>query len=185
MWTTGSPLARRDLRRESLVNRSRKIATLISSPLLLVAIPIAVLATQVTLPFTFAPNTVADANQVNANFVALRNGINNLHTNGGVVLAGASVNAVVGPTIERSFSNFTGAPAITVSRLGVGQYEVDFGTSVAARFYSGSIGDGSANNVTNATIELTPRAGNLEAVFVEMRDAADALVDSDFWIYIH
>lgn len=164
-------------------NRSKFLA-LVTSPLWIVALPVLVFATQVTIPNTFTAGTVADASQVNANFTALRNAINGLHTSGGVILAGANIDAVVAPTVVRSFTNLPGAPAITVTRLGVGQYEVDFGTNIATRFYSGTIGQATASNVNNASIEVTPRGGNVNAVFVEMEDNAGVNVDADFWVYI-
>lgn len=164
--------------------KSKRFAYL-ASPLWVLALPLLVFATQVTLPFTFAPNTVADANQVNQNFVQLRNGINNLHTTGGVILAGAHI--VVGPvpTVTRSFTNLPGAPAITVQFQGVGNYVVDFGADVSGRYYSATIGQTTAGSAPNLIIEATNAGGNPNGVFIDTEDNAGAQADANFYIFVY
>lgn len=61
-------------------SKARSILTVIASPLWVLALPILVFASQVTIPNTFVSGTVADAGQVNANFTAVKNAVNDNDT---------------------------------------------------------------------------------------------------------
>lgn len=103
----------------------------------------------------------------------------------GMVKAAAHVNGTPStPTITRSFNNLPGGSTVTVTDLGVGRYEVDFGASVLDRFYIGTIGTGVPSNAFNGILEITPRSGNDSAVFIEITNGSGVATDSQFFITI-
>jgi len=142
------------------------------------------LAATVTIPNTFTSGTTAVAADVNANFTALSNAYNALHTNGGVVLAAAHITGGVGPTVTRSFTNLAGAPAITVLRLGVGMYEVNFGADVATRFYNVIQGSAVGSAPAGGTADVSPRVANVNSLFIRIYDHTGVLIDTDFFVQV-
>ena len=72
----------------------------------------------------------------------------------------------------------------TVTSLGTGTYEVDFGRNVSACAFlvtQGEAGNGSANG---GIVGATDRSGNVEAAYVTVRDAAGVLVDRAFTLVV-
>lgn len=88
------------------------------------------------------------------------------------------------PTVSRFFNNLPGASGVTVTRLGTGSYQVDFGADVSNRFYVGTIGTAVPSNAPNATIEVTPRSVSNNAVYVELQNGAGNFIDSEFFVTV-
>lgn len=141
-------------------------------------------AATVTLPNTFTAGTSAVAAEVNANFTALRDAFNALHTTGGVVQAAAHVTGGVTPSITRSFTNLAGSPAITVTRTAAGTYEVDFGANISTRFYNVVQGNAASGVPAGGSADVTPRASNVNALFIRTFDLAGAAVDTNFYVQV-
>lgn len=98
--------------------------------------------------------------------------------NGGLVKAAAAiVSSATTPTVARSFNNLQGGTPITVSRLGVGTYQVDFGVDITSRYYLATPGGPTTGSVTGQ-ISIAQRLGNANALFIEVRDSAGTLVDN-------
>jgi hypothetical protein len=73
---------------------------------------------------------------------------------------------------------------VTVSRLGTGQYEVDFGRNVSSAAFVATQGEAGAGGAPGAIMGVADRSGNVEAAFVSVRDANNALVDRAFQIVV-
>jgi hypothetical protein len=103
----------------------------------------------------------------------------------GIALAGAHIVATTAtPTVTRSFTNIPGSPAITVTRLGTGTFEVGFGTNLSARFYNVVLGDANAATGQNGQVGVALRSGNANALFVATKDSAGAAADMNFFVYV-
>lgn len=106
-------------------------------------------------------------------------------TNNGTIWAGAHITSGVSPTVTRSFNNFPGSPAVTVIRLGAGQYEVGFGADVSGRYYHVTVGTAVAGNAANAFGLVSPRSGNVNALFIEIVQHDNVLIDEDFFVSVY
>ena len=103
----------------------------------------------------------------------------------GFVWAAAHVTGGATPTVSRSFNNIAGGTAATVTRLGVGTYEVGFGANVSTRFYGISIGNASSGSPPNGSCSATPRATDANKVFVVCANDAGTASDSiNFYLTI-
>ena len=108
----------------------------------------------------------------------------------GLVKAGAHVDGTGTAAITYSFNLIPGnthpgqsTPALT--DLGTGMYEIDFGLDVRGRYYMATLGKTFSAAVTDGVIKVTPRAGNVDALYVECRDTVGALVDNEFFLMIY
>ena len=70
-----------------------------------------------------------------------------------------------------------------VGGAGSGQYEVDFGRDIATCTAVATIGSSGAG-ASNGEINVSDRAGNAEAVFVDTNDSSGAAVDRGFRLVI-
>jgi hypothetical protein len=73
---------------------------------------------------------------------------------------------------------------VTATRLGVGQYEVDFGRSVSNAAFVATQGEAGIGSALGAILGVTDRAGNAEAAFVAVRDADNVPTDRAFQIVV-
>lgn len=60
------------------------------------------------------------------------------NSSNGLVKAAAAVVGGTIPTISRQFNKLSGS-AITITRIGTGQYQIDFGADISGRFYSATL----------------------------------------------
>lgn len=95
----------------------------------------------------------------------------------GLVKAGAAVVGGATPSIARQFNNLPSGAAITITRLGIGTYEINFGDDITSRFYIASPG-GPTFGSTTGQISIAQRSGNANALFVVASDSAGAASDS-------
>ncbi len=72
----------------------------------------------------------------------------------------------------------------TANPAGLGSYEVDFGRNVSNCAFNATQGDAGVGSSAGAIIGVTDRNANLEAVFVSVRDHANALVDRGFQLIV-
>jgi hypothetical protein len=72
----------------------------------------------------------------------------------------------------------------TASRIGLGQYAVDFGRDVHACAFLATQGEAGAGGAAGAMLGATDRSANVEAAFVTVRDADGAFVDRAFTIVV-
>lgn len=107
--------------------------------------------------------------------------------NGGLVKAACHIDGTGGgASVSRSFNHLPGGSSISVTRLAIGQYIVDFGADVTGRFYTATLGGAVAGvNPTNGGLEVTPRTGNANAIFVVTYDSAGATVDNDYYVAVY
>jgi hypothetical protein len=78
----------------------------------------------------------------------------------------------------------TSSGGVTVLSLGTGTYEVDFGRNVSACAFVATQGEAGNGGANGAIMGVTDRSGNVEGVFVSVRDAAGVLVDRAFQIIV-
>jgi hypothetical protein len=117
----------------------------------------------------------------------------------GTVKAAAHINGIVGvgvvPSVSRCFvitsattatSTCTPGTTVTVTRLSAGQYVVDFGFDVSTRYYSATAGASASGVISTGQgpIDVSPRAGNVNAVLVQTFNTAGAALDTQFFIQI-
>lgn len=74
--------------------------------------------------------------------------------------------------------------SVISSRLLVGEYEVDFGRNIAACAFVATQGEAGRGGAPGAILGVTDREGNVEAVFVMVRNAAGDLVDRAFQLIV-
>ena len=111
--------------------------------------------------------------------------LNNLVNGGGVMIAAAHVDGVPAvPVVTRSQKNLPGFQPVTVTRLGVGTYDVDFGASVAGRYYAGVQGEANFGTPTGGWVEVTPRVLDPNSLYVETYDNTGTLVDTPFYVMV-
>jgi hypothetical protein len=123
-----------------------------------------------------------------AKIAVLRLKVNELiNQPGGAFLAAAHIDGVsAAPAVTRSFTNLPGSPTITVTRVGAtGTFEVGFGADVSTRFYGATVGNPVDGTPVSAIVTVTPRVGTPNAVFVDIRNGAGVLTDTNFYIEIH
>ena len=89
----------------------------------------------------------------------------------------------VGVLVTRS-SNHVGSTVTVSQPSGVGTYEVDFGFNVSQRFYLAVCGQAFPGNTVNTILEVTPRNGKPNAVYVESRDNTGTLLNARFFVLI-
>jgi len=107
-------------------------------------------------------------------------------SNTGLVKAGVAVVGSATPTITRQFNNLPAGATVTVSSLGTGTYEVDFGDDISARFYSATNASGFISGAAAGQVAISPRAGNANALFITTRDSAGVLVNTvNFMVMIY
>jgi len=107
------------------------------------------------------------------------------NANSGMVKAAAHISGSgTGATVSRSFNNLAGGMAITVSRLGVGQYQVNFGTDVSTRFYLAMIGTAVVGSPAGQ-VTVSPRDSNVNALWVSTKTAAGVQADNEFFIMVY
>jgi hypothetical protein len=102
-------------------------------------------------------------------------------TTNGQVWASAKINGTT-PSVTRSFNN--AGTGVTVSSLGTGAYEVDFGTDVSGRSYAVTPSAADAAAVPAGACGATTRFLNANAVFVTCRDSAGSALNRDFMIQV-
>ena len=73
---------------------------------------------------------------------------------------------------------------VTSLRLGLGQYEVDFGRNISSAAFIATQGEAGSGGASGAIIGVADRSGNNEAVFVSVRDADGNLVDRAFQLVV-
>jgi hypothetical protein len=100
----------------------------------------------------------------------------------GAVWAAAHITGGVGPSVTRSF-NLAGT-AVTVSRPGTGVYVVSFGTNIAGRYYNVIPGNPVDGTPLTSFANVTPAAGDPNALFIEILDAAGVNVDTNFYVQV-
>lgn len=98
-------------------------------------------------------------------------------SNEDVAVLGVAVNA--DGTVDHSQGS-----GITASRISTGNYEVGFGRNVAFCVYTATIGTGPVGNSASGFIDVSPRAGNPNAVFVNTNSAANAGTDLPFHLVV-
>jgi hypothetical protein len=106
-------------------------------------------------------------------------------TQNGLIWGGAHVNGAPPAAVTRSFSRFPGTPAVTVIRLALGQWEVNFGGNVSTRFYALVPGNAVSGVPPAAFCDTTPRAGVPNAVFVFCHDAGGVGIDTNFYLQVY
>lgn len=94
----------------------------------------------------------------------------------GIALMAAAVNA--DGTLARG-SGQTGS-----TKVGTGDYEVDFGRDVTGCFYTVSTGAPSAASVLPGMIQAEPRGGTPNGVFVKNVDGSGAPADTAFYLTV-
>lgn len=97
-------------------------------------------------------------------------------TNEDVGVLAAQVNS------DGTLASSSGA-GVTSTRLGTGQFQVDFGHNVSGCTFVATIG---AFNTAAAAgeIDVTDRSGNVEAVFVRTHNSSGTLVDEPFQLVV-
>ncbi len=106
--------------------------------------------------------------------------------NSGLVKAAAHINGNGTVAVSRQFNNLPAGAAITVVRLGVGQYEVNFGDDVSTRFYQAMLGGAATSSPINpGEIFIEPRSGIVNALFVATYNSAGTATDRDFFLTIY
>lgn len=115
----------------------------------------------------------------------------------GTVKAAAHVAGLPGgspATISRCFvitsattaaSTCTPDTTVTVTRLQLGVYEVNFGFDVSSRFYMAVQGNSASGSPTGGPIDVTPRNGTPNAVYVRTFNLSGVAADSNFFIQIY
>lgn len=105
---------------------------------------------------------------------------------GQAILAAAHVDAVPGTaTVTRQFNHM--APPVTVTRLGVGSYSVDFGFDVSDRFFSICVGrhdSGSLARDRVATFEPHPVDPNVIIVVLWATSTAAQTDQGHFYVSV-
>ena len=145
------------------------------------------LASSVSVPYEFVPGTPADANQVNANFDALADAINDNDMRVAALETGpqalAGVHAQPSGATVKAFNNMTGGSPIVVTRLGEGEYSLEFGAGAELAMQTayfqvtkgGLVGPGFATAVWTAAT----------TVIVRTYDVTGILEDSNFYFTAH
>ena len=112
-------------------------------------------------------------------------GVGQMAIRSGLVKAGAHVDGTGTAAITYSFNLFPGGSAPVLTDLGTGTYEIDFGVDVRGRYFIAAVGKTFSAALTDGVIEITPRAGNIEALYVECNDVGGTLVDNEFFVMIY
>lgn len=73
---------------------------------------------------------------------------------------------------------------VTVTVLGTGVKEVDFGRNISSCAFTATQGEAGVGGAGGAILGVTDRAGNAEAVFVTTRDAANATTNTAFQLVV-
>ena len=92
----------------------------------------------------------------------------------GVLFAQVNANG----TIANSSGGVTG------SRIALGQYAIDFGRDITNCGFYATQGESGVGGAPGAIIGVTDRSGNIEAVFVTVRNNANAAVDRAFQLLV-
>jgi hypothetical protein len=149
------------------------------------------IAAAVTIPNTFTAGTTISAAQVNDNFAALATEINTLRagggsSTGGILLAAAHIQVAntATPFVSRSFSNLPSPGTVTVTRLGAGDFEVDFGTSVTSRYYMAVQGNATQGSPAGGPADVSPQTGKATALRVRLFSTTGPAVDTNFYVQI-
>jgi hypothetical protein len=177
-----------------LTTRQTALMAAIPSILILGVVAGLTLASEVTLPSTFTPGTVADANEVNQNFDAVKTAVDDNdariteleglppHVLAAVHVSGSPV------AVTRWMSNLPGSPVVTVDYPGVGEVRVDFGADVSGRFYSAVLGHSGVSGhpaLIPGQISVSPRVGNNQVLEVKMTDSPGNPVTQSFYVVIY
>lgn len=86
--------------------------------------------------------------------------------------------AMLGARVAAAGTLTTGAGATGASHLSAGTYEVDFDRDVSACFYS-------AAGFTNLIpIDVEPRSGNANGVFIVFQNVSGTMTDSQFYLTV-
>jgi len=96
--------------------------------------------------------------------------------NSGLVKAGAEVSSA--GALLKGFNNLPGGTGPTVTKLATGQYEVNFGVNISARYYSATLYD-------TGMIRVQPRFGVANAVWVNTMNTAGTTTDKRFYLLIY
>jgi len=89
------------------------------------------------------------------------------------------------PVVRRYFNHLPGGNPVTVSYIGTGTYEVDFGANVSQRFYLATPGDDFASGAPAVVVECTPRGGNSNALYVVTRSVTTGFAaDGEFFVFV-
>ena len=172
-----------------------------------------VVASPVSLPNTFVNGTVADANQVNANFSAVKSAVDDndarIQANqvslqniaNSLPAAGARVQVVRNPfpgpnstTVQSSFNNLAAATP-TVTNPNPGEFHVDFGASLQGRMFTVTPGISSGWTSPGPSL-VGVRFGAFityawvdgatpNVVRVHVQDNMGNPVDSSFFVIVH
>ena len=73
---------------------------------------------------------------------------------------------------------------VTSTRIGLGQYSVDFGRNITSAAFIATQGEAGSGAPSGAMIGVADRLNNNEAVFVTVRDADGAFVDRAFQLVV-
>jgi hypothetical protein len=91
---------------------------------------------------------------------------------------------VLTATVNANGTLATSSGGVTVSKLGTGQYSVDFGRNVTACAFAGTIAD-PGTGIQTGIMDVADRAGNANAVFVETREVgAGGLADRAYHLIV-
>lgn len=80
-------------------------------------------------------------------------------------------------------TNDNSSGSVTVTKLGTGTYEVDFGRDISNCAFTATIGP-SGPSSASGQINVADRSGNANAVFVDTNDAAGASADRPFQLIV-
>jgi hypothetical protein len=102
----------------------------------------------------------------------------------GLVWGAAHVNGAAPSSVTRAFSRLPGSPTVTVTRLALGTWEVNFGGDISTRFFSVNPGNQTSGTPAAAFCDATPRITDANAIFVRCQSAAATLVDTNFFVQV-
>ncbi len=122
------------------------------------------------------PNNAVGATEVASNSIDSGEVVDFGLTNEDVGVLFAQVNA------NGTVANSSGG--VTSIRIAMGQYGVDFGRNISACAFTATQGESGAGGAPGAILGVTDRGGNVEAVFVTVRNTANAAVDRAFQLTV-
>ncbi len=85
---------------------------------------------------------------------------------------------------DGSLTGTSGTVGVTSSKIGTGQYDVNFGRNVTACTYEASVGTTSGAGIVHGFATVHPRLGTANAVFVQTHNNAGANTDEPFHLIV-
>lgn len=126
--------------------------------------------------------------KIQTSFKSLASAFAALALTGSAALAAAG-DGHIGMTILSASVNADGTPLRgeglnTSFSLGTGTYEVSFTRNITQCTYYATQGEGGVGGAGGAITGITQRSGNDHGVFVTMRDATGALINTPFFVLV-